>query len=836
MPQQQMSSMNNKNGKNGTVTVARKGLDKASIKRSFWENLTFSLSKDKYSATKRDYYQSLALTVRDRLVERWSRTQQAYYQSDAKRVYYLSLEFLIGKLLKSSLLNLGMEEAAEQAMEEMGFDLEDIADTEWDAGLGNGGLGRLAACYLDSMATLGLPAYGYGILYEYGIFFQRIVNGHQVETPDNWMRYGSPWMFPRPENLYPVKFYGRPEVSKRPDGRPRFDWIEAEEVMAMAYDVPVPGYGNGTVNTLRLWAAKSTRDFDLRYFNSGDYVAAVEGKNQSENLSRVLYPSDSFYAGRELRLKQQYFFVSATLQDAMRRYKKVHFGLEGFADKVFFQLNDTHPAIAIPEMMRLLMDEEGMEWDQAWGVTSQVFGYTNHTVLPEALEHWSVSMVRHLLPRLMQIIEEINRRFLEQVSQKYPRDQERIKRMSIITDGNDPQVRMAQLAIVGSSRVNGVAELHTKILKTQVFPDFDQFYPGKIVNITNGITHRQWLKKCNPDLARLITKRIGPGWIDSLDELKRLEELASDRLLLEKWQMVKRSNKLRLAELIKRSNGLDVSLYSMFDCQVKRFHEYKRQLLNVLGVIAHYRQLKAGRANGWAPRTAIFAGKAAPSYQMAKLIIKLINSVADTVNGDPEVGEALKVVFLANYGVSLAELIIPAADLSQQISTAGWEASGTGNMKFALNGALTLGTLDGANIEIREAVGADNFFLFGLTAEQVVAAKEKGYRPREVYESQPELRAVLDDIAQDRFSPDEPGIFKPIVDSLLGEDRFMVLADFASYMECLARTHAAYRNWEQWARMSVINAANMGRFSSDRSIREYSQKIWGLTPVPIEAE
>jgi len=825
-----------KNGRNGNTLVVHKGMDKNSLKRSFWENLTFSLSKDKYSATKRDYFQSLALTVRDRLVERWSRTQQAYYQTDAKRIYYLSLEFLIGRLLKNSLLNLGLEQAAEQALEEMGFDLEDLSEVEWDAGLGNGGLGRLAACYLDSMSTLGLPGYGYGILYEYGIFFQRIVNGYQVEAPDNWMRYGNPWMFPRPENLYPVKFYGRPEISRHPDGRPKFDWVEAEEVMAMAYDIPVPGYGNGTVNTLRLWAAKATREFDLNYFNSGDYVAAVENKNQSENLSRVLYPSDSFYHGRELRLKQQYFFVSATLQDALRRYKKVHETMDDFADKVFFQLNDTHPAIAIPEMMRLLMDQEGLEWDRAWEITTRIFGYTNHTVLPEALEHWSVSMVRHLLPRVMQIIEEINRRFMEEVKRKYPQDRSRWERMSIISQGDDPQVRMANLAIVGSCRVNGVAELHTRILKERIFSDFHDFYPDKIVNITNGISHRQWLMKCNPELAKLITKKIGYQWVDSLEELKRLESLASDRLFLEKWQMVKRSNKLRLAEYIKKHNGLDVSLYSMFDCQVKRFHEYKRQLLNILGVIAQYRQLKAGRANGWAPRTVIFAGKAAPSYQMAKLIIKLINSVAEVVNQDPEVGDLLKVVFLANYGVSLAEVIIPATDLSQQISTAGWEASGTGNMKFALNGALTLGTLDGANIEIREAVGQDNFFLFGLTADEVLSLQQRGYRPREFYEAQPELRAVIDDIAADRFSPKEPGIFRPLVDSLLNEDRFLVLADFAAYMEGLARVHAAYRSWEQWAKMSVVNVANMGRFSSDRSVREYNQKIWGLTPVPIENE
>ena len=813
---------------------SKQGTDKHAIKKSFGDNLTFGLAKDKYSATDRDYFNSLALTVRERLVERWIKTQQAYYHSDAKRVYYLSLEFLIGRLLGNNLLNLQMGEAAHDAMADLGLDMEKLEDFEWDAGLGNGGLGRLAACFLDSMATLELPAYGYGIRYEYGIFFQKILGGQQVETPDNWLRYGNPWELPRPEYLYPVKFYGKVEQAARPDGRPRFEWKDGQDVLAMAYDVPVPGFGNQTVNTLRLWSAKSTREFDLNYFNSGDYVAAVEQKNQNENITRVLYPSDNVYQGKELRLKQEYFFVTATLQDAIRRYKKTHPDFGAFADKTAFQLNDTHPAIAIPEMMRLLMDEEGLEWDAAWDLTNKVFAYTNHTVMPEALEHWPAAMMAHLLPRHMQIIEEINRRFLEAVAKRYPGDQSKLKAMSIIGEGPDPQVKMAHLAIVGSHSVNGVAELHTSILKGKVFPEFNDFFPGKFNNKTNGITPRRWLNTCNRDLADLITKKIGSGWVKDLPQLKKLEPLAGDVLFREKWQVVKRSNKIRLAEYIRRHNGIEVPVDSLFDCQVKRMHEYKRQLLNILGVIDRYQQIKQNTGGPHVKRTVIFAGKAAPSYATAKLIIRLINAVAEKVNHDPEVGQNLKVVFLANYGVSLAELIIPAADLSQQISTAGMEASGTGNMKFALNGALTIGTLDGANVEIMEEVGEDNIFIFGLKADQVLELRQKGYDPRKYYDSEPRLKTVLDLVGGGHFSPEEPGLFRPLVDHLLNQgDHYMLLADFADYLRCQQEVDRTFMQSDIWLKKSIYNVARMGKFSSDRSIAQYAREIWKVDPVKV---
>jgi starch phosphorylase len=822
------------NGKNNNYPVTRQGLDKNSLKRSFGDNLTFALAKDKYSATDRDYFDSLALTVRDRLVERWIKTQQAYYHSDAKRVYYLSLEFLIGRLLGNNLMNLQMEEAAKDAMIDLGLDLERLEDYEWDAGLGNGGLGRLAACFLDSMATMELPAYGYGIRYDYGIFSQKIQGGQQVETPDNWLRYGNPWELARPEFLYTVKFYGRVEPGAWPDGRPHFEWKDGQEVLAMAYDVPVPGYGNQTVNTLRLWSAKSTREFDLNYFNSGDYVAAVEQKNQNENITRVLYPSDNVYQGRELRLKQEYFFVSATLQDAIRRYKKTYQDFGAFADKTAFQLNDTHPAIAIPELMRLLMDEEGLEWEAAWDLSSRVFGYTNHTVMPEAMEQWPSSMMAHLLPRHMQIIGEINSRFLGQVARQFPGDQAKLKAMSIIGEGPEPQVRMAHLAIVGSHSVNGVAELHTQILKNKVFPDFDQFFPGKFNNKTNGITPRRWLNTCNKDLADLISKKIGNGWIRDLTQLKKLEPFADDVLFREKWQVVKRSNKIRLAEYIRLHHGMEVPVDSMFDCQVKRMHEYKRQFLNILGVIARYQEIKQNPGAQHVKRTVIFAGKAAPSYLMAKLVIRLINSVAQKVNNDPEVGQNLKVVFLANYGVSLAELIIPAADISQQISTAGMEASGTGNMKFALNGALTIGTLDGANVEIQEEVGADNIFIFGLTADQVLALRGNGYNPRSYYEQNPELKSVVDLLAGGHFSPEDPGLFRPLVDYLLNQgDRYMLMADFADYLRCQLEVDQTFIQPDLWLKKSIYNVARMGKFSSDRSIAQYAEEIWKIHPVKV---
>ncbi|MDI6738837.1 MAG: glycogen/starch/alpha-glucan phosphorylase [Candidatus Edwardsbacteria bacterium] len=819
-----------------TLTIARQGMDKNAVKRSFSDNLTFTIAKDRYSATLRDYFYALALSVRDRLVARWIKTQQTYYKSEAKRIYYLSMEFLIGRLLHNNLLNLQMEEACQDAMDEQGLDLEEMEWQEWDAGLGNGGLGRLAACFMNSMATLGLPAYGYGIRYDYGIFFQKIVGGYQVETPDNWLRYGNPWELPRPEFLYTVKYYGKIEQTAWPDGRPKFEWTDTQDVLAMAYDIPVPGFGNNTVNTLRLWSAKATREFDLNYFNSGDYVAAVENKNQNENITRVLYPSDNFSQGRELRLKQEYFFVSATLQDAIRRYRKTHDDFSKFADKAFFQLNDTHPAIAIPELMRLLMDE-GLEWDKAWAIVTAVFGYTNHTVMPEALEHWPVRMLEQMLPRHMQIIREINWRFLRQVAERHPGDGQRLHKMTLITEGDDAQVRMAHLAIVGSASVNGVAALHTSILKTKVFPEFDQFFPGKFNNKTNGIDHRRWLKACNPELSALITKKIGNAWVKDLPQLKQLLPLADDALFREKWQVVKRSNKIKLAEYIRKRQDLEISVDSMFDCQVKRIHEYKRQLLNVLGVIARYNRIAADPKGEHVRRTVIFSGKAAPSYFMAKLIIKLINSVADVVNSDPQVGSNLKVVFLENYGVSLAELIMPAADLSQQISTAGMEASGTGNMKFALNGALTIGTMDGANVEIGEEVGADNIFIFGLTADQATELRQNGYDPRAYYDKNPELKQVVDMLAGNHFCPNEPGLFGPIVDYLLNKgDHYLVMADFEDYMKRQDEVDTTYCDREQWIRKSIYNVANMGKFSSDRAIAEYAKDIWDVKPLNISLE
>lgn len=825
------------------LLAGRTETDKESLKSSFLKHLTFSVSKDVYSATSHDYYYSAALTVRDRLVDRWIKTQQAYYRKDAKRVYYLSLEFLIGRTLGNSIINMQMHRPLQQAMEELGLDLEQLRDVEMDAGLGNGGLGRLAACFLDSLSSLGYPAHGYGIRYEYGIFTQKIENGWQVETADKWLQFGNPWELPRPEVNFNVKFYGRVETETLPNGKQKFHWIDGHDVYATPYDTPVPGYGNNTVNTLRLWAAKPTNEFDLNFFNSGDYVAAVETKNQDENISRVLYPNDNFAKGKELRLKQQYFFVSATLQDAIRRFKITH---EHFShskdksfkeqlrilpDKVAVQLNDTHPVIAIPEMMRLLMDIEDLDWEEAWSITTRVFSYTNHTVLPEALEKWPVAMLEHILPRHMSIIREINRRFLDEVHKRYPKDQEKVKRMAIISDSGDPHVHMANLAIVGCHKVNGVAELHTQILRERIFHDFNEFFPGKFINVTNGITHRRWLRKCNSNLADLITKSIGDTWISDLNELRKLEPFADDAIFREKFHWVKRANKIRLAEYIQKHNNIHVPLDSIFDCQIKRFHEYKRQLLNLLGVIAFYNRIKANPKKEVMPRTVIFSGKAAPGYFMAKLIIKLINGVADVVNNDPDVGNKLKVVFLANYSVSLAERIIPAADLSQQISTAGMEASGTGNMKFALNGALTIGTLDGANIEIKEEVGDDNIFIFGLTAEAVAQLRQKQYNPREIYNTNSEIKQVLDMIRDNAFSSKEPGVFQPIVDSLLNGDYYLHLADFDSYMQCQEKVYATYEKPDIWYKKTILNVARMGKFSSDRSIREYAEKIWEIKPM-----
>jgi len=809
------------------------GLDATSIRQGMSRHLSYSVAKDPITVTQRDWLAILSYTLRDRLAERWMATMRSYYQQDAKRVYYLSLEFLIGRALTNTLLNLDVYDECCQVLDELGVSREAITELELDAALGNGGLGRLAACFLDSMATLRLPGYGYGIRYEYGMFYQRLNQGFQVESPDNWLRYGNPWEFPRAEVFYPVHFGGRVVEYRDESGRSGYAWADTEEVMAMAYDMPIPGYATNTVNNLRLWSAKASRELDLAHFNQGNYFMAVEEKNQSELLSKVLYPSDSTEGGRELRLRQEYFFVSASLQDIVRRYLSTHSDIRGLPDKVAIQLNDTHPALAIPELLRLLQDRHRLGWDEAWDISMRVFSYTNHTLLPEALETWPVELFEKLLPRHLQIIYEINHHFMRAVNHRYPGDLDRMRRLSLIEEGNPRRVRMGHLAIVGSHKVNGVAELHTQLMKSTTFAEFDAFFPGRIVNKTNGITPRRWLNQANPGLAGLIRKRIGRRWLTQLDQLKKLEPLAEDEEFRNALQAVKQDNKQRLAAYIQNHLGIQVDPASLFDVQVKRIHEYKRQLLNVLHVITRYNRIRANPTADFQPRTAIFAGKAAPGYTMAKLIIKLINDVADVVNHDPVIGERLKVVFIPNYDVSTAERIIPAADLSEQISTAGTEASGTGNMKLSLNGALTIGTLDGANIEIRDEVGEDNIFIFGLTAGQATELRQRGYNPWDYYHANPELKQVLEMLSSGYFSPDDLERFQPVVDSLTVDgDRYLLLADYADYVACQERVvDELYRQPQEWARKVVLNIANMGKFSSDRTIREYAEEIWQVAPV-----
>lgn len=794
-----------------------------------------SLAKDLNRALKYDYYNAVAYAIRDRLIEKWIKTQNTYYKKNAKRVYYLSLEFLTGRTMGNSLINMDLMETCHEALHKMGYDLEEIRDVEWDAGLGNGGLGRLAACFLDSLATLEIPSYGYGIRYEYGIFHQKIIDGEQIEVPDNWLRYGNPWEFIRPEHVYLVKFYGKVIQFTDDNGILQNKWVETEDVDAIPCDTPIPGYKNNNVINMRLWTASSSREFDLKYFNEGDYIRAVESKMMSETISKVLYPSDHLAEGKELRLKQQYFLVCATFQDILRRYKKYEKDFDNFPKKVAVQLNDTHPALAIPELMRILLDEENCSWDYAWDITVKTFGYTNHTLLPEALEKWTVSLIGRVLPRHLQIIFEINRKFLEQVAKNFPEDIDKVQRVSLIEEGEEKMVRMAYLAIVGSHSVNGVSALHSDLLVKNVFKDFYEIFPDRFNNKTNGITPRRWLKKCNPYLSALIDSKIGDEWVTNLDKLKKLAPLVEEEKFRLAWREVKQRNKERLAQYIQNKNGIKVNLDSMFDVQVKRIHEYKRQLLNIMHVITLYNRIKATPSRHCTPRTIIFGGKAAPSYWTAKLIIKLINSVADVINNDKQVGEKLKVVFLANYRVSLAEKIIPAADLSEQISTAGMEASGTGNMKLALNGAITIGTMDGANIEIREEVGSKNIFIFGLTAEEIAKFREKGYNPKKYYDKNIELQKVLNMIRDGYFSTSNPTQFYPIVDNILSKgDPYMVLADYSSYVECQERVSAAYRDKDLWDRMSILNAINMGKFSSDRTIREYAREIWGVKPVHVK--
>jgi starch phosphorylase len=807
----------------------------AAVLHSFTNHLLYSLAKDQYSATARDRFMSLALTVRDRLIERWISTQQRYYRRDAKRVYYLSAEFLMGRALANNLLNLGLYDTAREAMRMMGLEVSDLLEQEVDAGLGNGGLGRLAACFLDSMATLDIPGYGYGIRYEFGMFDQEIKAGWQVEKPDEWLRFGNPWEMPRPEYWVPVGFGGRTE-EHFDHGRLKVHWAPEEQVIGVAYDTPIAGYGNATVNTLRLWRARASEEFDLTLFNDGDYERAVLEKNRSETISKVLYPSDVKMFGRELRLKQQYFFVACSLHDIVRRHLVAHKSLDDFADKVAIQLNDTHPAVAIPELLRIFVDEHQMPWEKAWDLTVATFGYTNHTLLAEALETWPVEIFGMLLPRHLAIIFEINRRFLRQVMNRFPYDEPRISRMSLIDEGDgqlsSKRIRMAYLAVVGSHSVNGVAALHTQLLQQDLLRDFNEMWPERFNNKTNGVTPRRWLLEANPLFSEAISARIGDGWTIDLGELRKLEPLADDETFRAAFRDIKQKNKEQLATYIEREHGISIDRGSIFDVQVKRLHEYKRQLLNLLHIVALYLRLKKQPDLPMVPRTFIFGGKAAPAYATAKLIIKLINSVAAVVNADPQVKDKLKVVFLANYRVSLAERIFPGSDVSEQISTAGKEASGTGNMKFALNGALTIGTLDGANIEIRDEVGHENFFLFGLTAQQVQDLLRSGYRPRDYYEKNPELHAVLDLINGGFFEPEHPELFRPLVQSLLDHDPYLLLADFASYAECQQRVDQAFVDKDRWTRMAILNVARMGKFSSDRTIREYAEQIWKAQSVP----
>jgi starch phosphorylase len=807
--------------------------DAESLKRDVIRHVVSSLGCDYQRTSRHNYYLGLALSVRDRLIDGWVKTQRAFYDHRAKRVYYLSLEYLPGKSLANNLHCLGLYDVARQAMQDLGLSLEELEEEEWDAGLGNGGLGRLASCYLDSMATLGIPAFGYGIRYDYGIFHQVIQDGAQVERSDNWMRAGDPWQFTRGLYLYTVRFGGRVHCWTDEQGRLRHQWVDADEVMALACDLLVPGYGNGRVLNMRLWSARSSREFDLHYFNTGDYVGAVEQKVRSENISKVLYPSEEARGGRELRLRQQYFFVSASLQDILRRYRKKHPDFSRLPDKVAVQLNDTHPTIAIPELMRILLDEELLDWDAAWDICTRTFAYTNHTILPEALETWPVDLLQRVLPRHMELIYEINRRFLDQVEARWPGNGARRAALSIIQENHEGKVvRMAHLAIVGSHSVNGVSALHTDILKERVFREFHALYPERLNNKTNGVTPRRWLLSANPGLSSILDERVGPGWVTDLERLRGLEAHADDPALHRRWQAMRRENKERLCAYVLRKTGMILDPSTLFDVHVKRIHEYKRQVLNVLHVLTLYNRVRdAGGDPGgdFVPRTVLFGGKAAPSYHAAKLTIRLVNAVAARVNVDPAAQGLLSVLFLPNYCVSVAERVIPATDLSEQISMAGMEASGTGNMKFGLNGALTIGTLDGANVEMREAVGEANMFIFGHTEGEVAALHREGYDPRALCEQDPELRRALDMLVDGSLAPDHPHLFAPLYDGLVHHgDRWCVLADYRAYVQAQEAVSRLYQDQEEWTRRSILNTARLGRFSSDRSIREYARDIWCL--------
>ncbi len=790
------------------------------------------LAQDKGTASGHYLYSALALTLRDRLFERMKQTKHTYAESHCKQAYYLSMEFLMGRAMGNAALNLGIEDDLKKALVDLGLNFEELAEMEHDAGLGNGGLGRLAACFIDSCATLQLPVTGYGLRYEYGMFQQRIENGYQQEMPDHWLRDGSPWELERPEFTQRVKFGGHTEFHRNASGWMEVQWVDTNDVLAVPYDLPIPGYRNGTVNKLRLWKAAATDEFNLEDFNAGSYTDAVAAKNEAENISMVLYPNDASENGKELRLRQQYFLASASLQDILDYWVTNHGDdFTHFADKNCFQLNDTHPTVAVAELMRLLIDDHGLSWEAAWNITSKTMAYTNHTLLPEALERWPVNLFGRLLPRILEVIYEINARFLREVANHWPGDRERLARLSIIEEGPQQQVRMAHLAIVGSFSVNGVAALHSELLKKGLFKDFFALWPHKFNNKTNGVTQRRWMAWCNPALSELISAKIGEDWITDLSQLKKLAPLANDPAFQTQWSEAKRMNKQKLADLVQRSCGVTFNPDAMFDIQVKRIHEYKRQLLNVLHVIHLYEQIKTGQTEGMVKRCVLFGGKAAPGYVMAKQIIKLINNVANVINNDPNVSDWLKVVFLPNYQVSAMEVICPAADLSEQISTAGKEASGTGNMKFMMNGAITIGTLDGANIEIREEVGDDNFFLFGLD-EQEVEMTRQHYNPQAIINNDPDLKRVVDLLRGGHFNQFEPGCFDNLINAFTSSyDPWMTVADFRSYIDAQHQAGLAYQDKARWAQMSIINSAHSGKFSTDRTMNEYNDEIWKLEKI-----
>jgi starch phosphorylase len=807
----------------------RSGKGSEEIKWDFAEHLTYSLGCDRYSATEQDKFMALALAVRDRLIHQWTKTQKTHHDQDVKRIYYLSLEFLMGRAMTNNVINLGLEKEVRKALSDLGYTYEEVAEQEVDAGIGNGGLGRLAACFLDSMATMDLPTFGYGLRYNYGIFRQRIENGYQIEQPDDWLRFGNPWEIERRDVVVPVRFGGHTEaITER--GRTYFKWLNTTEVQGIAYDVPIVGFGGKTVNTLRLWSARATEDFNFQDFNEGDYVEAVRSKVMAENLTQVLYPNDNLYLGKELRLRQQYFFVACSLSDIIRRFKKSHVPWTRFPDYAAIQMNDTHPSLSVPELMRILLDDEDLDWESAWAITVNTLGYTNHTLMPEALEKWPTEMLRKNLPRHLEIIYEINHRFLQRAITHFPGDKDTVEKLSIIEEKPVKQVRMANLSIVGSHSTNGVAALHTQLLKTKMFPEMASIFPERFNNKTNGITQRRWLLNANPPLAQLISDTIGDGWITDFSQMKKLLPYADDKTFLKAFDTVKLQAKQEASTYLKGEFGWDIDPHTIFDVQVKRIHEYKRQLLNGLHIIMLYNRIKKHNPEDFTPITFLFGGKAAPGYMMAKLIIKLINNIAEVVNNDDTIKGRIKVHFLPNYRVSMAEKIIPATDISEQISTAGTEASGTGNMKFMCNGALTLGTLDGANIEIAEEAGEENIFIFGNNADQVAELRDH-YDPMAYCKENKEIEAAVDLLFSDFFSFSEPGIFEPLRKMLFEKgDNYLHFADLESYDQAHTKALELYRDRESWNRKAVINIASSGKFSSDRTIAQYNEDVWKVSP------